>query len=639
MDGRRTLLAISLSILILVGFQWLHSVLYPPPPKKPGPETDKKPEAGAPADPGGAGEPVKPEAEPPAPPAAGTPGGGAPVAGGPAAPAPAPAAPSPVAGPPAASPAAPAVPRTIPFETAVYRGELASTGAVIARLELAGWKEDDRKTPLGLLRPFGDETRPALRLRQHPKGPAFAVDPANLVWEAQELEGGGALFRAQLAPKLAVEKEIRPAPEGRHHFDVAIRLRNETGADLELAYELVAVDGMSPEDRASEDPDSHAVYGVFDDERVTVGLKTEVADDIEDDEPIEKANTAYGGVANRYFTIVLAPRESDKDQPVYFAERLDPPGHKKDEGPPPSVRAGYRRTFKVLKGGTAEHRYTLFAGPKKDDILASYEPPKAAQLKNPEIKGLARLLDLGFMESLSKVFLWILTTLQGLTNSYGIAIILLTIIVRAALHPLSVKSQRSMYKMQKLKPKMDAIREKYKGKRSKEALQRMNLETMELYREHGVSPLGGCLPMFLQLPVFIGLYNALAYSIELRQTPFLYIDDLSRPDRLFHLGLELPLIGHYFDWFNLLPLLMIVVMVVQQKLQPKPPDPQQEAQQKMMTYMFVVFGFLFYNVPAGLVLYFLTSSIIGIGEQKWVKHRIEQSEGGGAAPAAATAAS
>ena len=179
-----------------------------------------------------------------------------------------------------------------------------------------------------------------------------------------------------------------------------------------------------------------------------------------------------------------------------------------------------------------------------------------------------------------------------------------------------------MDKMQRLSPKIREIQKKYEGKKSKEAQQKQTLEVMDLYKKNNASPVLGCLPTLVQFPVFIGLYNALAYSIELRRTEFLYMNDLTKPDRLFSFGGTN--VWFFGGFFNLLPLLMVATMIIQQRMQPPPPDPQQAAQAKMMQYMMVFMGALFYHVPAGLVVYFLTSSLLGMLETAWVKSQISR---------------
>jgi YidC/Oxa1 family membrane protein insertase len=192
-----------------------------------------------------------------------------------------------------------------------------------------------------------------------------------------------------------------------------------------------------------------------------------------------------------------------------------------------------------------------------------------------------------------------------------VAIIVLTIIIKVILFPLTRKGQISMYHLQKLTPRIKALQEQYKNDK-----QKLAVEQMKLWKEYGVNPLSGCLPMFFQIPVFFGLYWALALAIELRQAPFmLWITDLSQPDQLFKL--PGPVLGA--THLHLLPLLMTASWLVQSLTQPKSPDPQTRQQQKIMAFMPLIFLFFFYNVPSGLTLYWFTSTLLGIVEQQLIK--------------------
>ena len=197
---------------------------------------------------------------------------------------------------------------------------------------------------------------------------------------------------------------------------------------------------------------------------------------------------------------------------------------------------------------------------------------------------------------------WLLQQFYRFTSNYGIAIILLTIVVRALLFYPSLKSATAMEEMKKLQPQLTALREKYK-----KDPQRMNQEMMKLYKEHKVNPLGGCLPMLLQLPFFVALYNVLSVSIELRQAPFLsfWIKDLSAHDPYY-----------------ILPVLMGVSMVFTMKMTSTTVDPQQ---QKIMMFMNIAFIFLFAWLPAGLLLYITLSNVLSIVQQLYVRKLIGSS--------------
>jgi YidC/Oxa1 family membrane protein insertase len=240
------------------------------------------------------------------------------------------------------------------------------------------------------------------------------------------------------------------------------------------------------------------------------------------------------------------------------------------------------------------HRYTLFVGPKELDTLKSVG------------KGLERTIDFGYFGFVSIPFLYVLHFFHGFTGSYGIDIILLTVLIKLLMAPLTHKSFVSMKQMQKLQPQMERLKEKHKDDKEK-----LNKEIMELYRRNGVNPLGGCLPMVLQFPVFIGLYNALSTPIELRHAGFLWIKDLSQPD-----WKSLPFtFGSWHLGIPVLTILMGASMFIQQWMTPSAGDPNQR---KMMLMMPLIFTFMFVSFPAGLTVYWLVNNVLTIGQQYWI---------------------
>ena len=231
-------------------------------------------------------------------------------------------------------------------------------------------------------------------------------------------------------------------------------------------------------------------------------------------------------------------------------------------------------------------KFAVYGGPKDPEVLA-----RAGH-------DLGRALNFGRFWFVAIPLLHALRALHRVTGNYGVAIIVLTALVKAATAPLTRTTFRNMREMQKIQPQMAKLRERLKDDQL--AFQK---EVMELYRRHHVNPFAGCLPMVLQLPVFIGLYNTLSLAIELRHAPFaLWINDLSAPDRLPVLGFGLPV----------LTLFMGASMFLQQWLTPAQADP---AQQRMMMFMPIVFTFMFFKFPAGLVLYWLVNNLLTIGQQ------------------------
>ncbi|MEM7308619.1 MAG: YidC/Oxa1 family insertase periplasmic-domain containing protein [Planctomycetota bacterium] len=265
-------------------------------------------------------------------------------------------------------------------------------------------------------------------------------------------------------------------------------------------------------------------------------------------------------------------------------------------------------------GETATYRYAIYAGPK-DAARLGEEGPALALIPDTDLSGWSLCL----VPQIGHGLLVMLRFFHGVFGNWGVAIIVLTICVRALLFPLNRRSQTAMAryqtKMKRVQPRIDEAKKKYEGN-----LQKQREEQARIMQEEGAfPPLGGCMPIFLQIPIFFGLFSALRTAFELRQAPFaLWIDDLSRPDRLFEINLPLPLIGE-IQYFNLLPILMVVLWVVQQMGMPKPSDEQAARMQKMMMFMPVVMGVFLYSYAAGLSLYMITQSGLGIIEQRVIK--------------------
>ncbi len=249
-----------------------------------------------------------------------------------------------------------------------------------------------------------------------------------------------------------------------------------------------------------------------------------------------------------------------------------------------------------VDGGKGQ--FLFYAGPKKYELLKTFGV------------GLEHIIDFGTFSIIARPLFWLLKFLYRLIGNYGWAIVLLTIITRIPFIPLLNKSQKSMKKLQDIQPHMAEIKERYK-----KDPQKMQKEMMGLYKKHKVNPVGGCLPMLIQMPVFLALYKILLIAVELRGAPFfLWITDLSAPDRL-PIGIQIPYVG---NGIPVLTLLMGATMVIQQKITPTTMDPQQA---KIMMLMPIVFTFMFLNFPAGLVLYWLVNNTLGIIQQIYINKK------------------
>lgn len=243
--------------------------------------------------------------------------------------------------------------------------------------------------------------------------------------------------------------------------------------------------------------------------------------------------------------------------------------------------------FTINPGQSVTTSSRLFVGPKDLDILKA------------QGNSLEQSLDLGWFTVIAKPLLYSLKYFYGYVGNYGIAIIIITIILKAFFFPLTHKSYKSMKGMQKIQPEMAKLREKFKDDRDA-----MNKAVMELYREHKVNPMGGCLPMIVQIPVFFALYKSLMFSIELRHAPFfLWVTDLADKDPYY-----------------VTPVIMGITMFIQQKMTPSQMDPMQ---QKMMLALPVVFTFMFLSFPSGLVLYWLVNNVLTIGQQMYINKLVK----------------
>lgn len=302
-------------------------------------------------------------------------------------------------------------------------------------------------------------------------------------------------------------------------------------------------------------------------------------DDMEDASLNLQSSGGWAAMIEHYFLSawVAAPQENNLMYSIANTKRY-----------PATYTIGLRSDNQtVASGASTEFSSQLFVGPKLVNRLEQITP------------GLELTVDYGWLTFLSKPLYWLLSFFNGIVGNWGFAIILLTLLVKAVFFKLSETSYKSMAKMRKVAPRLKTLKERYGDDR-----QKMNQAMMELYKEEKVNPMGGCLPIAVQIPVFIALYWALLESVELRQAPFiLWINDLSVMDPYF-----------------VLPVIMGVSMLLQQKLNPAPPDP---IQAKVMMVLPLVFTVFFAFFPSGLVLYWVVNNVLSITQQYIITRRIE----------------
>ncbi|HXH85322.1 MAG TPA: membrane protein insertase YidC, partial [Nitrospira sp.] len=434
-------------------------------------------------------------------------------------------------------------------------------------------------SPVDLVSANAPEAGPgflAVSVDSEPYGAAFEVDKERL--ELTQPGASGTLtFKQVTTTGIQIQKQVTFYTD-RYDADVRVVVRNLAEQDNSVQPRVAWGPGLRDERQAHAGTIQPPTLWL-DGNRVHVDVAKLTG------EKVMSGHLSWIALQDTYFAVALLPK--DKDLEAFVAR-----------GPQDQGIVGLVSAKQVL-APNAELAVAaqVFAGPRDLDILRAVG------------QHLDKLIDLGWFDFLARPALWLLKFLYHYTGNYGIAIILVTILQKIAFHPLTKKSMKSMQAMQAIQPKVQAIQERYKNNPQKK-----QEETMALYRKHGVNPMGGCLPMLAQIPIFIALYNALSSSVEMWQAHFLWIRDLTQPDSLFTFTLW----GGHAVSANLLALLMGVSMFVQQKMSPTTGDPRQA--RMMLWTMPIIFTFMFWSFPSGLVLYWLVNNILQIGQQ-WLINR------------------
>ena len=406
-----------------------------------------------------------------------------------------------------------------------------------------------------------------------------------------------------------------------YHLSMSIEIKNIGKEAVEVAYQLDGPTGMPTEgswyaysglrdyivNHDTEDEKEGEILRVACQGIAQAMLEEEVPDGV----ILGNKNALrYIGVDTQYFAAVLLPRQEcrklfPRARPIVVGK----PDKKRLNLTNVSTRIVTTR-MKIAPGGEIKHEFDIFAGPKLKKVIALY--------------GLSETVDYGMFAFVSGPMQWILHQFHDVVHNFGIAIIMLTVLVRLCMFPLSRKQVLGAQKMQELQPEMKRINEKYKKN-----MEARNKATQALFRKHNYNPLGGCVLIFFQFPIFIGLYRSLQLDVELRQASLYsgmqWCSNLAAPDMLLDWSNWAPGfiqngIGGFMalgPYFNLLPIFTVALFVLQQKMFTPPPTSEQaEMQQKIMKYMMLVIGLMFYKVASGLCLYFIVSSLWGLGERK-----------------------
>lgn len=475
---------------------------------------------------------------------------------------------------------------------------------------------------------------------------AEAVDPNAAADATNDLDGAVVVVKRFRLPVVAAEQRHDPAVAG-YHVEMEVEIFNESAEPLEVAYRLggpVATSiegwwyqiklhggfwkiGYSAGARDVVTGTTARPYNFYGRAEIESEVKKNgVFSIIPRNGTPEERTVRYAAVDTLYFASAMLPQpaaataEAPEGGYVCYSGFAGPVG-KTYSGRDAMKQDLSFRVYNTVSlpvaaktdgenGASSDPGYQqsfhLFAGPKRPELLATYK--------------LDDTVSFGWFGMFSLPLLWLLHFFYYIVGNYAIAIILLTVVVRLLMMPISRKAVINAQMMQALAPEMKKIKEKYPDN-----LEKQGLANRELFRRFKYNPFSGCLIVFLQLPIFIGLYRGLSVDIELRDQPLLpgmsWCSNMAGPDQLWNWSSYLPaFIGSETGWlgpyFNVLPLVTIVLFIVQQKIfMPPPTDEQQAIMQKMMSYMMIFMGFLFFKVPAGLCIYFITSSIWGLIER------------------------
>lgn len=580
-ENRNYILAIALSIAVLLGWQYLVA----------GPKLEAQRQAAI-------------QAEATTAPAAGAPAGTAPVAVGPTG------APQPAG--PTASPAVPAAALTreqalaaaprVGIDTPVLDGSINLVGGRIDDVGFKKYRETvDPKSPeIDLLSPAGG------------KDPYFA----DFGWLSDagspvKVPGPDTVWTQKGSAKLGIGAPVTltwdngegfvfervVSVDDRYMFEITDKVKNTSGRATTLyPYSVLTREG-TPQTAGYYVLHEGAI-GVFGDE----GLQEIKYDDLKKKAKIEpaKVSGAWIGFVDKYWATALVPEKTAKVQPRFSAVAAA-------AGRPDVYQTFMLADGKPLAAGGEIAAIThFFAGAKEVAAVDGYA----------EKLGIARfdrLIDWGWFYWLTKPLFFLIDFLNKLVGNFGIAILIVTVIVKALFFPLANKSYDSMSKMKKVQPEMKELQERFKDDRTAQ-----QQALMELYKREKINPLAGCLPILIQIPVFFSLYKVLFVTIEMRQAPFYgWIHDLAAPDptSLFNLFGLIPFTPPSMLMIGLWPLIMGVTMFVQMKLNPPPPDPTQKM---LFDWMPVLFTFMLANMPAGLVIYWTWNNLLSIAQQWFI---------------------
>lgn len=400
-------------------------------------------------------------------------------------------------------------------------------------------------------------------------------------------EGDKKISFSWVSPHGIVVEKIYTFTASTYLIGLDILIKNGSSMPLKDAVEVSMPFALTKEGAA------FSQFGAYGPEAYINGsLETVKPKDIQEnkeDKKTLKGVVEWAGNGDRYFISCLMPVT-----PVESIVKLS--------GTESFVVTRYIQAMDRLDSGKqVQFSFKCYMGPKSLKVLGSYD------------NNLKKAINFGWFDILAKPCLIGMNLIHDIIPNYGIAIILLTILIKLLFWPLGTKSYKSMNDMKKLQPLMNQIREKYKDDK-----QKMNQEVMNLYKTYKVNPMSGCLPMLVQMPIFFALYRMLYQAIELRHAPFMWwINDLSVPDRLFNFNVTIPFMQAPYG-IPVLTIIMGATMFFQQKMSPTMGDPTQA---KIMMFMPLFMTVIFINFPSGLVLYWLVNNLLSIGQQYYIQRK------------------
>jgi len=436
-----------------------------------------------------------------------------------------------------------------------------------------------------------------------PKSVTFGIKTPDGLWELRKK------YEVRRWEKADAKRDEDSAG---YQLALQLSLKNLSSKELAVVYDLQGPAGLPLENAENASKFRDVKFGIREqDGSLTTNAVTSVAivkaDDAGKIEELKagKRTFQYVGLDTQYFTALVLPQDAARKQASYLDFAKPQVVRKNGALPGWSEISVQLRSVEHTVPAEDEitHEYDFYLGPKRVGLLSELGAEKVI-----EFSGFL-FIPASLVAVIANGLLWVLNTFHGFGLPYGICVMLLTVLVRSCMFPISRKQAINAKRMKEVQPRIAELKAKYADDKQKFAE-----EQMKLFAETGFNPLSGCLPVLMQLPIFIGLYQALSTSVDLRRAPFLWFDNLAAPDALFQMPMKMPFLG---SEFNLLPIITTSLFLFQQKMfMPPPTDEQTRMQAKVFFWMTLMMGFMFYHVPAGLCVYFIASSVWSMGERK-----------------------